>query len=94
MPFENIQFKCIKGIPINSVETRMLSEMGFPVDVPTQPDMSHSIAFYNYVSKVSEYPFPLLRLTAKAAQCEEFPLPLKPYRPHKPKQNILTVSDS
>ena len=43
----------------------MLSEMGFPVDVPTQPDMSHSIAFYNYVSKVSEYPFPLLRFVEK-----------------------------
>ena len=60
MTFENIEFKCIKGIPINSVETRMLGEMGFPVDVPTQPDMSRSIAFYNYVSKISFYPFPLL----------------------------------
>ena len=65
MNFENIEFKCIKGIPINSVETRMLTEMGFPVDVPTQPDMSHSIAFYNYVSKISEYPFPLLSFVEK-----------------------------
>lgn len=65
MTFKNIQFKCIKGIPINSVETRMLGEIGFPVDVPTQPDMSHSIAFHNYVSKISEYPFPLLRFVEK-----------------------------
>ena len=59
MTFENIEFSCIKGIPIDNVETRMLGEMGFPVDVSAQPDMSHSIAFYNYVSKISEYPFPL-----------------------------------
>ena len=65
MDFKNVEFKCVKGIPINSVETRMLGEMGFPVDVPTQPDMSHSIAFYNYVSKVSEYPFPLLSFVEK-----------------------------
>ena len=57
--FENIEFKSIKGISINSVETRMLGEMGFPVDVPPEPDMSHNIAFFNYASKIFEYPFTL-----------------------------------
>ena len=59
MTFENIEFKSIKGISINSVETRMLGEMGFPVDVPPEPDMSHNIAFFNYASKIFEYPFTL-----------------------------------
>ena len=65
MNFENIEFKCIKGIPINSVETRTLGEMGFPVDVPTQPDLSLSIAFCNYVSKICAYPFPLANFVDK-----------------------------
>ena len=59
MTFENIEFKSIKGISINSVKTRMLGEMGFPVDVPPEPDMSHNIAFFNYASKIFEYPFTL-----------------------------------
>lgn len=59
MNFENIEFRNIKGIPINSVETRKLGEMGFPKDVPSQPDMSYSIVFHNYVSKVCNYPIPL-----------------------------------
>ena len=57
MTFENIDFRCIKGIPIDSVETRMLGEMGFPVDVPPQPDMTLNAAFSNYVSKVFDTPF-------------------------------------
>ena len=72
MTFENIDFRCIKGVPIDSVETRMLGEMGFPVDVPRQPDMSQSIAFYNYVSKVSEYPFHLLSFIEKYYICYIF----------------------
>ena len=65
MAFENIKFRNIKGIPINSVKARKLSEMGFSVDVPTQPNLSQSIAFYNYVSKISEYPFSLLHFVEK-----------------------------
>ena len=55
MHFENIQFNCIKGISIHNVKPRMLSDMGFPVDVPLQPESS--IDYSNYLSKVFDSPF-------------------------------------
>ena len=58
--FENIDFRCIKGIPKSSVETRTLSEMGFPVDAPPQPDMSLNLDFINYASKVFSVPLSTL----------------------------------
>ena len=61
MNFENVKFNCIKGIPINSVETRMISEMGFPVDVPSQPDMSLNTKFSSYIGKIFDSPFSMVR---------------------------------
>ncbi|NLL62721.1 MAG: hypothetical protein GX241_00505 [Ruminococcaceae bacterium] len=49
--FDNVTFRCIKGIPINTVETRTLAEMGFPVDVSKENkehyDEKHYDRFYN-----------------------------------------------
>lgn len=61
MNFENVKFNCIKGVPINSVETRMISEMGFPVDVPSQPDMSLNTKFSSYIDKIFDSPFSMVR---------------------------------
>ena len=59
MIFENISFQCVKGIPKSDVERRKLSDMGFPVDVPDQPDMSENLDFVHYASKIFDSPFPV-----------------------------------
>lgn len=35
--FQNLTYKCIKGKPLDDVVCRTLTEIGFPVDAPTQP---------------------------------------------------------
>ena len=35
--FQNLSYKCIKGMPIADVVCRTLTEVGFPVDAPAQP---------------------------------------------------------
>lgn len=57
MTFENIKFKCIKGLAIDNVSTRTLSEIGFPVDAPKQPDMRKNIDFINFFHKTYDSPF-------------------------------------
>lgn len=52
--FENISLKNIKGIPISTVETRTLAEMGFPVDAPKQMEAVCSASFDSFHSKLRD----------------------------------------
>lgn len=63
MQFENIQFNCIKGIPIQNVETRTLRAMGFPVDVPFQPEISTD--YDHYLLKISNSPLSSIHIVEK-----------------------------
>lgn len=63
--FNNITLRCIKGIPIDSVQTRTLSEMGFPVEAPKQPDLSRSIAYNNFFHKLYESPYSVVHSVEK-----------------------------
>lgn len=56
--YKKVTFKCIKGISLSSVQTRTLSEMGFPADVPQQPSMG-SIHLVEYCSKLGKSPYPV-----------------------------------
>ena len=57
--FQNITFRCIKGIPIDSVQTRTLVEMGFPVDAPKQAERISS-SLQNYYWKLDDSPFSVI----------------------------------
>lgn len=57
MTFEKVKFKCIKGLAIDSFSARTLSEIGFPVDTPKQPDMRKNIDFINFFHKTYDSPF-------------------------------------
>ena len=54
MEFTNIKLRCIKGIPIDRVQTRTLSEIGFPVEAQRQPDLSRSVAYNNFFQKLNK----------------------------------------
>ena len=54
MEFNNIKLRCIKGIPIDRVQTRTLSEVGFPVEAQRQPDLSRSVAYNNFFQKLNK----------------------------------------
>ncbi len=54
MEFTNIKLRCIKGIPIDRVQTRTLSEVGFPVEAQRQPDLSRSVAYNNFFQKLNK----------------------------------------
>ena len=65
MDFTNIKLRCIKGIPIDSVQTRTLSEIGFPVEAQRQPDLSHSSAYHNFREKLYDSPFSIVHTVEK-----------------------------
>ena len=65
MEFTNIKLRCIKGIPIDSVQTRTLSEIGFPVEAQRQPDLSHSAAYNNFFQKLYESPYSIVHTVEK-----------------------------
>lgn len=48
---------CIKGLPIDDVKTRTLTELGLPVDALEQPELLHSSALHAYYSKRSGTPY-------------------------------------
>lgn len=57
MNFIDARLNCIKGIPIDSVCLKPLSDLGFPVDAPEQPELSHDRYWNNFYYKISESPF-------------------------------------
>ena len=63
--FKNLTHRCIKGIPIDSVQTRTLSEIGFPVEAQRQPDLSHSAAYNNFFQKLYESPYSIVHTVEK-----------------------------
>lgn len=63
--FKNLTHRCIKGLPIDSVQTRTLSEIGFPVEAQKQPDLSRSIAYHNYFQKLYESPYSIVHSVEK-----------------------------
>lgn len=65
MEFTNIKLRCIKGIPIDSVQTRTLSEIGFPIEAQKQPDLSHSAAYNNFFHKLYETPYSIVHTVEK-----------------------------
>lgn len=65
MEFTNINLNCIKGIPIDSVQTRTLSEIGFPVEAQRQPDLSHSTAYNHFFQKLYESPYSIVHTVEK-----------------------------
>ena len=65
MEFTNIKLRCIKGIPIDSVQTRTLSEIGFPVEAQRQPDLSRSAAYNNFFQKLYESPYSIVHTVEK-----------------------------
>ena len=65
MEFTNIKLRSIKGIPIDSVQTRTLSEIGFPIEVQKQPDLSHSAAYNNFFQKLYDSPYAVVNTVEK-----------------------------
>lgn len=65
MEFTNIKLRCIKGIPIDSVQTRTLSEIGFPVEAQRQPDLSRSTTYYHYFQKLYDSPYSVVHSVEK-----------------------------
>lgn len=65
MEFNNKKLKSIKGVPVNSVNTRTLSEIGFPVDVPKQPNLLHSIDYSSYFQKLYDSPYAIVHTVEK-----------------------------
>ena len=65
MEFTNIKLRCIKGIPIDSVQTRTLSEIGFLVEAQRQPDLSRSAAYNNFFQKLYESPYSIVHTVEK-----------------------------
>lgn len=51
--YPNLSLRCIKGQPINDVVCRTLAEIGFPADVPPQPQETSSI-YHHYWEKLSD----------------------------------------
>lgn len=51
--FPNLSLKCIKGQPINDVVCRTLAEIGFPADVPPQPQ-ENKFVYHHYWEKLSD----------------------------------------
>ena len=65
MEFTNIKLRCIKGFPIDSVQTRTLSEIGFPVEAQKQPDLSHSAAYNGFFQKLYDSPYAVVHSVEK-----------------------------
>lgn len=63
--FQNLTYKCIKGIPIDEVQTRTLQEIGFPIDAPKQPNFLHSLLFDSYFSKLCDTPYSVVHTVEK-----------------------------
>lgn len=57
MNFSDVRLNCIKGIPIDAVSAKPLHELGFPLDAPKQPDLSHDPSWNSFYYKISETPF-------------------------------------
>lgn len=51
--YPNLSLRCIKGQPINDVVCRTLAEIGFPADVPPQPQETTSV-YHHYWDKLSD----------------------------------------
>ena len=63
--FQNLTLRCIKGTPIDSIHTRTLQEIGFPVEAPMQPDFQHSPSYERYFSKLYSSPYSELHAVEK-----------------------------
>ncbi|MBS7306487.1 MAG: hypothetical protein KIG43_00195 [Eubacteriales bacterium] len=63
--FKNLTHLCIKGLPIDSVQTRTLSEIGFPVEAQKQPDLSRSTTYYHYFQKLYDSPYSVVHSVEK-----------------------------
>lgn len=63
--FQNLTHKCIKGIPIDEVQTRTLQEIGFPVEASSQPDFQHSLLFNRYFTKLYDSPYSVIHTVEK-----------------------------
>lgn len=57
MNFSDVRLNCIKGIPIDDVSAKPLHELGFLLDAPEQPDLSHDLYWHSFYNKISETPF-------------------------------------
>ena len=60
MDFENLTFKCIKGVAIDTVVTRTLSEIGFPIDFPRGTSTSFKtfgLSYASFTSKIEKSPY-------------------------------------
>lgn len=51
--YSDLSLRCIKGQPINDVVCRTLAEIGFPADVPPQPQNTSSV-YHHYWDKLSD----------------------------------------
>lgn len=63
--FSHLNYKCIKGLPIDDVKTRTLREIGFPVDAPEQPNYLHSPLLSSYFSKLYDTPYSIVHTVEK-----------------------------
>lgn len=60
MNFDNIKWQCIKGLPIPSVKTRTLSELGFPVDVVIRDNIDDIDLYKNLEFKLYRTPYSVI----------------------------------
>lgn len=63
--FSHLNYKCIKGLPIDDVKARTLREIGFPVDAPEQPNYLHSPLLSSYFSKLYDTPYSIVHTVEK-----------------------------
>lgn len=57
MNFNDLSLKCIKGIPIDSVEPKSLSELGFPVEAPVRSDVVYGNNYCTISNKLRNSPY-------------------------------------
>lgn len=57
MNFIDARPNCVKGVPIDSISLKPLSDLGFPVDAPVQPELSHDPYWHSFYYKISSSPF-------------------------------------
>lgn len=63
--FSHLNYKCIKGLPIDDVKARTLREIGFPVDAPEQPNYLHFPLLSSYFSKLYDTPYSIVHTVEK-----------------------------
>lgn len=65
MTFSNVKFNCIKGVPTDKIDTKSLSELGFPIDAPIQPNLLNNPYLDGFFNKLYETPFSVVGAVEK-----------------------------